>query len=78
MVPVGRTVAAHHQVTNKSTIPIRMQTESPTPKSITATATRALSPTRSRMLKRVESARYGVLPLVQSIVDMAVDMREEI
>lgn len=78
MVPVGRTAAAHHQVTNKSTIPIGTQTESPTPKSIAATATRAMSPTRSKMPKRVESARYGVLPLAQSIVDMAVSMREGI
>jgi hypothetical protein len=78
MVPVGHTATAHHQVANKSTIPIRTQTESPTLKSIAATATRALSPTRSRMPKRVGSARYGDLPLAQSIVDMAVDMRKEI
>ena len=78
MVPVGRTAAAHHLVTNKSTIPIRTQTESLTLKSIAATATRTLSLTHSRMPKRVESARYGVLPLAQSIVDMAVDMLEEI
>jgi len=77
-VAVGRAAAAGHQVTNKTTIPIRTRTESPTPKSTPAMTTRTLSPTRSRTPKRVESARHGVLPLVQSIVDMVVDMWEEV
>lgn len=78
MVPVGRMVAAHHWTTEKITIPIGTRMERPIPKSTAAATTRTLSPTHSRTQKRAKSARYGILPLVQSIVDMAVDMREEI
>jgi hypothetical protein len=78
VMPVGRTAAARHQVTDKTTISIRTRTESPTPRSTATTTTRTPTPTRSRTLKRVESAHYGVLTLALGVVDVAVDMREEV